>query len=601
MTPGLGSVPYNQVEQTSVPRDLLNLLSEKDIYNQDNRYPVGEFSEVTPKSYNSEWYKSPKPINIPLTAQLLIQGLDRDPFRGAITSSMQRDPVSAVYGISTPGRQLVNQDPALDPTLDEKVRTGNFDPATFEVYVRKGGHSLVLDDGDIKNQNNLVRLRTAAGHQVLMNDSKGFMYISNAAGTAWVELTKEGDILVYGKRDLAIRTQGSIMMRSDKNINFEAGANFNVSAKSKITFESPSISTNASSSLELFGKTTALKSGGALQVVSSGALSLKSNQRMSLNAPSISLNGGGGGAGSASPPPTLSKFNLNDTMFVNGRWEIEPMRISSINNKVPTHEPYLRDGVAVVVEPSATTNVNGDAISANPSQPSNNVGQAKTNTTSWQERKALNSSFINSYDPKVGLGSLNENEFQAYLAQMGYAESGGQYKPVTKISPAPGYNQLGYMGKYQLGLSALQDLGYMKKTYIDDFGVERPLKTQSYAVMSNPNNWISGKGPEEFLNSPEAQESAMIRYTKGNYVTLQNKGIIPPTGAVVSDEDKQNIAGCLAGSHLAGAGRFSKWYTGTLSPSWTDANGTKISTYYNLGRYSQTQVQLIEASKKSKL
>ena len=50
-----------------------------------------------------------------------------------------------------------------------------------------------MDDGDAKwDLVNLIRFRTASGHQLLMHDSDGVVYIANASGNAYIEMDREG-------------------------------------------------------------------------------------------------------------------------------------------------------------------------------------------------------------------------------------------------------------------------------------------------------------------------------------------------------------------------------------------------------------------------
>jgi len=78
--------------------------------------------------------------------------------------------------------------------------------------------------------NQLVRLKTANGHQVLMHDTEGIIYIGSAHGGSWVELTKDGSVYVYSAKDFAVRTQGNIELHSDRSIRMNAGQYFDVNA-----------------------------------------------------------------------------------------------------------------------------------------------------------------------------------------------------------------------------------------------------------------------------------------------------------------------------------------------------------------------------------
>lgn len=570
MLPDISGLPVDRIEKLSVPDELKPLLDPS------FSYPVGEFHELS-KVYDSGWAASALyPLHIPKTLQLINQGLDGDPVRGATTSSVQRDPINAVFGLSTPGRPYKN-DPAKIQNIKTKINSGDFDPAQFNVTTRVGGHSLTLDDGDFLGQNNLVRLRSAAGHQLLMNDSEGIIYISNSSGNTWIELTAKGDVLIYGAQDLAIRTKGSIQMHADKNIVMNAGGAIQMKATKSLKVETQTASVN-STSLTLFGKTLNLQTSGTMSVKSGGSLALQAVGSMSLKAKSIALNGGGPAA-TGNAPGNLQVFNLPDAVVKNSamgvkQWAAKLNQLNSICSKVPTHEPYVRGNIeAVLANEMAVTTTD---IAGTPIQPddSPNTG-IESATADAVKNPAPDAAFVVQPEPADSLGALDQNQVRAYMAQTGHSESSGNYSAE---------NQFGYQGKYQMGSAALQDLGYLK-----------PGTPQTPEAMANPSNWTGKDGitsSADFKNNPDVQESAMFNYTKNNYATLQSKGVIS------ADTPADQIAGFLSASHLVGAGATAKWAKTGVSAS--DANGTTIVQYYNQGRYSQTRVDTIVASNASK-
>ena len=143
--------------------------------------------------------------------------------RGTISSSSQRETPSNVFGISTPGRPL--NDPADDPNYQAKLAAGTLTEDYYRVKTRKGGHSFVMDDGGVLGVDQLVRLRTAAGHQIIMHDTEETIYISHANGNSWVELTAEGSINIYSKSGFNLRSEGNVNIHSDQNINLNAVGN----------------------------------------------------------------------------------------------------------------------------------------------------------------------------------------------------------------------------------------------------------------------------------------------------------------------------------------------------------------------------------------
>ena len=57
-----------------------------------------------------------------------------------------------------------------------------------------------MDDGAADGTNQLTRLRTASGHQMLMHDTEGVVYIANGSGKAFIEMDTDGTVSVLLRR-----------------------------------------------------------------------------------------------------------------------------------------------------------------------------------------------------------------------------------------------------------------------------------------------------------------------------------------------------------------------------------------------------------------
>jgi len=79
-----------------------------------------------------------------------------------------------------------------------------------------------MDDGDVNGDSQLTRIRTASGHQILMHDTEGVVYIANGSGKAWIEMSKNGKISIYSDKGIDIRAEGDFNLHSDNSINFHA-------------------------------------------------------------------------------------------------------------------------------------------------------------------------------------------------------------------------------------------------------------------------------------------------------------------------------------------------------------------------------------------
>jgi len=188
---------------------------------------------------------SVRPAHTPSTQTLINQGLITDPVRGTTTSSARRETPSQVFGISTPGPidftgQTTKKKSAI--TRHGKIYNDVTDEFAFDkvAHSRLGGNTFVMDDGTpVKREgsvnkteieNELIRLRTRSGAQVLLHNSKDVVYIINNSGTAWIEFTQDGKIDVYAKDSVSIHTEADMNFRADRDINLEAGRNINIKA-----------------------------------------------------------------------------------------------------------------------------------------------------------------------------------------------------------------------------------------------------------------------------------------------------------------------------------------------------------------------------------
>jgi hypothetical protein len=183
---------------------------------------------------------------------LTAQGLAADDIRGTTSSSARRESPSMVFGISTPG--------PLDKRPSGKKALVGKPGSQINTFVsRLGGSSIVMDDGDAAflrkgnagstppvyasveqgetdgdptiPHNELIRIRTRTGHQILLHNSEDLIYIGNARGTAWVELTSNGKIDIYAADSISMHTKGDYNVTADGNINLTAGGGINLNAR----------------------------------------------------------------------------------------------------------------------------------------------------------------------------------------------------------------------------------------------------------------------------------------------------------------------------------------------------------------------------------
>lgn len=152
-----------------------------------------------------------------------------------------------------------------------------------------------------------------------------------------------------------------------------------------------------------------------------------------------------------------------------------------------------------------------------------------------------------------------EFDYEAFAGALGKRESQGKYDAV---------NSIGYVGKYQFGAQALEDVGLVKP------GVGK----MGNKALQDPDNWTIKGGLEAFLSNKQMQEDAMRRFT-----TMHRKQL-EKTGAINKSSSAAEIASILAAAHIQGVGGAMQLARGN---DLKDAYGTKASTYAALGAKSQ--------------
>lgn len=288
---------------------------------------------------NGRFFDQPKPVQSVVAAALFQQGLAKDPERGPIKSSSQRETPSAVFGVSTPGTPIY-QGGMTPNDIRQKIQNNELKPADARVIGRMGGHTLVMDDGDLEGNNALFRLRTPKGHQITMNDSGNFFYITHANGQTWLEFGKEGTVDIFSTNSVNIRTQGDINMHADRDINMFAGGNIQVKSAKSTTIEAVTdLNISAQKDFKIYSKATiGIKADGTMALQSAGG-SWAGGSALKFTAGGIDLNGPA--APSVSAPKPIATVELDDTKFSSSKgWEVDAKALKTIVPRAPTHEPY---------------------------------------------------------------------------------------------------------------------------------------------------------------------------------------------------------------------------------------------------------------------
>lgn len=538
--------------------------------------PVAEFHKSSRQLKSLLVHDIPKPVH-PFADRLLAQGLLLDTVRGVTSSSARRDLPSSVFGISTPGPVDKN---------GKKAVVGYETKRTVPVS-RLGGSTFVMDDGDVNGLNELVRIRTRTGHQILLHNSADIIYIANSKGTAWVELTSMGKIDIYAEDSVSIHTKGDFNLRADRDFNLEAGRNFNVSAaEGEVNFNArknfnviademkiglsgnynlisakdlklSAVGTiNTSAGAESKHSATgsySIASGAALKLGSSATLSL-SGSVIRASAGKIDLNGPAADAPSlpefAEQPKPLNLYSVpqRDTSYgwTGGKYYKAPDLVT-ILQRVPSHEPWdqhedlnpqqftlAKTDTTVeapvpdkpVVGPSAPVPV---AASSNPPYPAKNGPAADRGTVQgvkfpWTTDKP----FLDKVKQVAASLKFQPIDLLAFMN----LESARTFDPAIT-------NNLGYTGLIQFGSAAAKDLG-TTTSYLRQLSrvqqmdwVEKYFRLWKWPTSQCPNPNLSNLYLTILLPAFRFYSPSQVVASKSDPKTssyyLNNKGSFDPT------------------------------------------------------------------------
>lgn len=300
------------------------------------------------------YLKDAKPVHSFTASIMQQQGVLRDKYRGPIGSSATREASSRVgWGVSTPGRPVY-----IGGATDEDIagKLGD-DPQDFRVVTRRGGHSLVMDDGDIIGRDQLIRLRTSLGHQILMSDDGQMLSILHANGQSYIELGKEGTVDVFSTNSINLRTQGDLNLHADETLNLNA-KNVNINASENTTMNTDKVfKQRVGEDYSLYAlQNLKFKADAALAMAATGQVGIKSDSEIFNEGTKIHLNDG---AASLSPDEVepIEVVMHPDTLFDDDKgWAAALAKLPSITSRAPAHMPWMNanQGADVQVDPSAS-------------------------------------------------------------------------------------------------------------------------------------------------------------------------------------------------------------------------------------------------------
>ena len=508
---------------------------------------------------NPRFFTETKPVHSILAGQMLSQGVITEDLLGPISSNSQRESPSTCFGISTPGRPIYSGG-LTDSQLQAKLASATLQANEVKVIGRKGGHSVVMDDGNQAGEDNLVRIRTSAGHQIMMNDTADgqTIHIMHANGQGWIEIGKEGTIDVYASNSLNIRSAGEINMHADRNININSeNGTINMHAKAAMSLESASLSLTGTNKLLQYSKSMiGIKSDGSCMIKSTtGSWGAGSN--LTLEAGCIKLN-----SGAASDVPKaqpIPKKRLPDTKFENNvGWVAEPAGIETIVTGAPTHEPFAERGTGVNTSTNLTATTTDVPLDEK-------TQEAVTKAETTDIKKIDSGDYEAQNNATTNVGKISKEKVTSMVAQSSKLVN----QNANEIS-----NTLG-VGKFGFGAVELEGAGFLKPGTTDFFLKDSTADLNT--VLSSSSVWSGNQGINglsDFLNNEPLQDITKTDLFNKGLSQLQNAGIV--TGL----ENEAALGGLVSGASKFGIDAVKKWTSGAedLGQSLAGSFSTKITS-----------------------
>jgi hypothetical protein len=589
----IGCIPQPGVT-TMVPaigstNDVIMEEAEASKFGGATSLPTVEMNIQNNQLYNTPtFYDQAKPVHKIVGAQLWQQGLIRDPIRGTITSSSTRESPSQVFGISTPGRPIYKGVSGGSETeLAKNVDSSSTEQA--KLVGRKGGHTLVFDDGDLFGQNNLVRIRSAGGHQITMSDDGQTLFIIHSNGQSYIEFGKEGTIDIYATNSFNLRTKGDLNLHADNNININAKKQLNIYAE-EINVNSDK-NTNVRVG-ENFSQQTVknhtVKVDQSMSFLSKSNSSFKSDAVTYINGSKINLNTGSSPTTPADVKP-LPIVQHTDTLFDSTQgWVPAPSKLPSINSRVPAHTPWTdaNKGVDVKIDESASSNL--------PSTPPASVQTTNTTTSSVPVKTttpSISSTVPNATSAK---GNFNKTTTSAVVSQ---AAVNAGTDPIKGSASLAGGGIVSNNGSKS---AVLGKLGHSPKQ-LEDAGVLKPgssvvannlIQNNKSLDQAMPPNLFTGKegitNVNDYNKSSKAQTATQVNLMNSSYNQLQGSGVIR------GNESPTQIAGLVNSTATYGIGPVTSYVNGVSGSNitpLTQSNNGAIAASISSGNYAANMAE----------
>lgn len=547
---------------------------ESQSYGGATRLPATEINQDNKNvSGSSNFNNKARPVHSYQASILNKQGLVRDPDRGTIGSTSVRESPSRVFGFSTPGRPIYNGG-YTDETIASSATSAK--DAELKIIGRRGGHSLVLDDGDIVGKDQLIRLRSSSGHQILLSDTAQTIFIIHANGQSWVELGKEGTIDMYATNSVNVRTQGDLNLHADNNMNIHAAKKLNIFADQIAINSEKETSIRTGTDLNQFAaKNFNNKAGGTIAMNSGAETSIAAASIAYINGSKVNLNTGSGPQ--AVDITAIPKLKHTDTLYDSQKgYAAAPGKLESIVSRAPAHSPWANANQGVDVQVSLNAS---DALPAAPSTPVANAVAAAPSAPAAAVSTAVASTVP--VTEAVG-GSIDKSVTGAVIAQNALDAATGPAKEAVAagagiVTDATG-QATAALGALAQTPSQLAAVGILKPGA--DIAVNAAIAQGKTLAEAMPSNVFTGKdnitSVTDFVSNVGAQVGAQVDLMKQGLSNLTTAGVVTGLESAASLTGLVNTAanaGTAAAAALVAGAKSVSGVAGQLSGAVNQISG----------------------------
>jgi hypothetical protein len=539
---------------------------QSEYFRNATRLPVTEINDENPQiDGNPRFFAQPKPVHSVVAAEMLQQGLINDPVRGPIGSNAQRESPSQVFGMSTPGRPIYSGG-LSEQDIRQRLESGAVLPQDAIIIARRGGHSIVMDDGDLTGQDQLIRIRTAKGHQITMSDSGDSFYIIHANGQTWMEFGSQGTVDVYATNSINFRSAGDINLHADRSVNINARALVNIRGERSVAIESNLISANADQAMLLYSDSfLGIKSDGSLSLKATKAGTWDGGSNMVLSAGCIALNSGD--APDVPEPSKITLQNLPDTTFEPNRgWVVQPGKIQTIATRVPTHEPYPFHGRGVTATADLQDTGEGQPFPREVDERFDSIQDTTFDAIALEQ-------YEDQAPAAFSIGSISPEQVTGMLAQSSFNVDQDAFTLSDELG----------VGKYGFSPDQLEAAGYLKPGTVEFYLTDGTATASE--ILRSPNVWSGQAGVTNvaaLLSDPRLQDAVQTDLYQLSLQGLRSQGI------VTGDENPAKLAGIIQAGSKYGAETVRDWIKGTVQDE------TILTDLNKLGRSAQYAVQLVD-------